>query len=73
MPLTSASAGLDVGQARVDEDDVGLRPLDGLEGRPHVAGAPDDLDLAGHTEELGEALLNTAIGIDDDHPRWSST
>ena len=37
-PVDERGAGLDVGEARVDQDDVRVNPFDGLEGGPHVAG-----------------------------------
>ncbi len=61
--------GLDVGQARVDQHHVGQLLLDELERRAHVAGATDHLHLAGHAQQVGQALLDAAIGIDDHHPR----
>ena len=69
MPADQGHAGVDVGEARVDEHDVGVDALDLLERRAHVGGASDDVDLAGHPEEVGEALQDTAIRINDHHPR----
>ena len=68
-PAISAIAGLDVGQARVDERDVRASLLDELECRAHVAGTTDDGDLTGDAQQVGQALHHAAIGIDDHHPR----
>ena len=43
--------------------------LDLLQRGPHVGSTPDDVDLPGNAEEVGEALQHAAIRIDDHHPR----
>ena len=68
MPPMSAIPASTSGRRGSTRTTSGLA-LDLLERGAHVGSTPDDVDLPGHAEEVGEALQHAAIRIDDHHPR----
>ena len=67
IPLISATPASMSGRRGSTRTTSGRVSLDELERGADVAGTPVDLDLAGHAEEVREALLHAPIAVHDDH------
>ncbi len=60
-------AARDIGQARIDDDDVGALVTDDRDGVGNLAGAADDGEAMTDAEDPDHALAGAVVGVDDEH------
>ena len=66
-PADERRPGVHVGQARIDDDDVGMGGQGQVEGDARLAGPAHDEHAAADGEQPGQALADPLIRIDHQH------
>ena len=59
-------AGREVGQVRVDDHDARLETIDRIERLAELARGSDDLDAVGQADQVGEAVADAMVAVDDE-------